>query len=76
MSAVQPGGLSSRDPSPLLLVVAAGTVLGLPVRVLLLIAGPTGEKERYQKIMARAAKFLKSEARRLVTASRRDAHCG
>jgi mannitol/fructose-specific phosphotransferase system IIA component (Ntr-type) len=39
---------------------------GEPVRLLLLIVGPESEKGRYQKLMRRAATFLKDERDRLL----------
>lgn len=41
---------------------------GAPVHLLLLIVGPDGEKERYQRLMAHAARFLKSEGQALIDA--------
>ena len=38
---------------------------GEPVQLVLLVAGPLGERDRYRKLMARAAKFLKQEAQAL-----------
>jgi mannitol/fructose-specific phosphotransferase system IIA component (Ntr-type) len=48
--------------------VEFGAVDGEPVRLLFLVVGPMEEKGRYQKIMARAAKFLKAEAEGLLAA--------
>ena len=41
---------------------------GEPVHLLLLIAGPMEPRAQYQKLMARAAKFLKGEGQRLLAA--------
>lgn len=41
---------------------------GEPVRLFLLIAGPAEDKDRYLKLMGRAAKFLRAEAARLIAA--------
>ena len=42
---------------------------GEPVRLLMLIVGPEAEKERYQKLMARSARFLKAAAADLLGAA-------
>lgn len=48
--------------------VAFDAVDGKPVHLLLLVVGPMAEKEGYQKVMARAARFLKAEASRVTFA--------
>lgn len=50
-----------RAPAP----VPFGAIDGAPVDLLLLIVGPEDERERYQKLLARAARFLKAEGPRL-----------
>ncbi len=39
---------------------------GAPVRLALLVVGPEGDRQRYQKLMSRAARFLKAEGPRLM----------
>lgn len=39
---------------------------GLPVRLFCLIVGAERDRDRYQKVMGRAARFLKSEGQRLI----------
>lgn len=46
--------------------VAFDALDGAPVHLLLLIVGPEGEREPYQKLMSRAARFLKTEGARLI----------
>jgi nitrogen PTS system EIIA component len=41
---------------------------GKPVHLLLLVVGPEADRDGYQKLMARAAKFLKAEGPRLIDA--------
>jgi PTS system nitrogen regulatory IIA component len=41
---------------------------GKPVHLLLLVLGPTADKAGYQKLMSRAARFLKAEAARVLEA--------
>ena len=50
-----------RAPTP----IPFGAIDGAPVDLLLLIVGPEAERERYQKLLARAARFLKAEGPRL-----------
>jgi PTS system nitrogen regulatory IIA component len=48
--------------------VEFGAVDGKPVHLLLLVVGPMAQKDGYQKVMARAARFLKAEAARVSDA--------
>lgn len=41
---------------------------GEPVRLLLLVVGPLRERERYQRLMAKAARFLKDAGPHLLAA--------
>ncbi|MGE0712948.1 MAG: PTS sugar transporter subunit IIA [Planctomycetota bacterium] len=49
--------------------VEYGALDGGPVRLLLLVVGPESDRSAYQKVMARAARFLKGEGARLLGAS-------